>query len=401
MSLAQWSNLFVYAAMAMYTMAFLAFAASFAAARQGRAAVPAAAGAGALPAEELAPVSTVGAGNTSAGSSPSTSAPTVEGVLDSAAQARAAARLRSPDIEAELAAESRGRGRGGRVDSTGGGVEAEELPPGRRSANIGMSLTWLAFLLLLAGVVTRAIWAGRAPWGNMYEYSLASALAITGVFLAVSLRRDVRWLGLLVTGASLITLGIAVIVLYNDSPQLVPALKSYWLVIHVSAAIIAGGAFTVGAAATVLYLAADRAERDAAGRTQAPTSGRLLGLRTRLHALNSRLSATVAARTPDSATLDGLAYRVNAFVFPVWTFAVMAGAIWAEDAWGRYWGWDPKETWAFITWLVYAGYLHARATAGWRGRKAAMIGLLGFACFLINFFGVNLFASGLHSYSGV
>ena len=396
MSLAQWSNLFVYAAMALYTMAFFAFAASFAAARQGRESVPGAAEV--PPAEQLAPVA---AASGAAGAVAPASPPTAGVALDPAAQARAAARLHSPQIEAELAAEGRGRGPGRRADSSGGAAEAAELPPGRRSANIGMSLTWLAFLLLLAGVVTRAIWAGRAPWGNMYEYSLASALAITGVFLAVSLRRDVRWLGLLVTGASLITLGIAVIVLYNDSPQLVPALKSYWLVIHVSAAIIAGGAFTVGAAATVLYLAADRAERDAAGRTQAPTSGRLLGLRTRLHALNSRVSATVAARTPDSATLDGLAYRVNAFVFPVWTFAVMAGAIWAEDAWGRYWGWDPKETWAFITWLVYAGYLHARATAGWRGRKAAMIGLLGFACFLINFFGVNLFASGLHSYSGV
>jgi cytochrome c-type biogenesis protein CcsB len=192
-------------------------------------------------------------------------------------------------------------------------------------------------------------------------------------------RRDVRWLGLLVTMASLITLGVAVLLLYNDSPQLVPALKSYWLVIHVAAAIISGGAFTVGAAATVLYLVADRAER----------------------VPGARVSAAIAARIPDSATLDTLAYRVNAFVFPLWTFAVIAGAIWAEDAWGRYWGWDPKETWAFITWLVYAAYLHARATAGWRGRRAAVVALVGFACFLINFFGVNLFASGLHSYAGV
>jgi cytochrome c-type biogenesis protein CcsB len=211
------------------------------------------------------------------------------------------------------------------------------------------------------------------------------------------LRRDVRWLGLFVTMASLITLGVAVLLLYNDSPQLVPALKSYWLAIHVSAAIISGGAFTVGAAATILYLAADRAERDAAG-----TGPRqLTGVRGSLRSANSRSAAWVAARVPDSQTLDAMAYRVNAFVFPLWTFAVIAGSIWAEDAWGRYWGWDPKETWAFITWLVYAGYLHARATAGWRGRKAAVLGLIGFACFLINFFGVNLFASGLHSYSGV
>lgn len=352
MTLAQWSNLFVYASMAMYAMAMVAFAASFASARAGSVAQ---APARDLEVEPLA----VGA---------------PQG--DAAAQARAAA--------------SRPTGRDP-------GPSALPLPPGRRAGNIGMSLTWFAFGLLVVALIVRAVWAGRAPWGNMYEYSLASAAAITGVFLVVSLRRDVRWLGLLVTMASLITLGVAVLLLYNDSPQLVPALKSYWLVIHVAAAIIAGGAFTVGAAATMLYLVADRAERDAAG----TGPQQLTGVRGSLRAANSRAAAWVGARVPDSRALDAMAYRVNAFVFPLWTFAVIAGAIWAEDAWGRYWGWDPKETWAFITWLVYAGYLHARATAGWRGRKAAVLGLIGFACFLINFFGVNLFASGLHSYAGV
>ncbi|MCU0301438.1 MAG: c-type cytochrome biogenesis protein CcsB [Candidatus Nanopelagicales bacterium] len=356
MSLAQWSNLFVYASMAMYALAFVSFAVSFAATRS-------------LAVDE---------GAVPPGAPEPAAVPAVAGAVspqaaDAAAEARALARARSPQLEAEMAAQARRSRWGGRSDG------AAALPPGRRAANIGMSLTWLATGLLLAGLVARGLWAGRAPWGNMYEYSLSSALAISGVFLAFSLRRDVRWLGLLVSAASLITLGVAVLLLYNDSPQLVPALHSYWLVIHVAAAIIAGGAFTVGAAATVLYLVADRAER----RPEA------------------RFSRAVAARIPDSATLDTLAYRTNAFVFPLWTFAVIAGAVWAEDAWGRYWGWDPKETWAFITWLVYAGYLHARATAGWRGRKAAVIGLIGFASFLINFFGVNLFASGLHSYAGV
>jgi len=373
MSLAQWSNLLVYAAMAIYTMAMISFAVSFAAARAGTGA--------ATPAREraadpvLAPVAAGEPRGVPAGDLGDAAGGQVATPADAAARARALARERSPQIEAEMAAEAR-RGRRGRA---GGASGAGLLPPGRRSANIGMSLTWLAFGLLVVGIVLRGVWAGRAPWGNMYEYSLASAAAITGVFLAVSVRRDVRWLGLLVSMASLITLGVAVLLLYNDSPQLVPALKSYWLVIHVAAAIISGGAFTVGAAATVLYLVAERAER----------------------VPDARLAGPIAARLPDSAALDALAYRVNAFVFPLWTFAVIAGAIWAEDAWGRYWGWDPKETWAFITWLVYAGYLHARATAGWRGRRAAVIGLVGFAAFLINFFGVNLFASGLHSYAGV
>ena len=377
MSLAQWSNMFVYASMAMYTMAMVAFAASFASARAGAVATTPVKGVN------------VADGVKGADAQGIDEEPQVVGAVqrDSAAVARAAARAdagsrtSTPDHPAV-------------TPSTG---DLAPLPPGRRAGNIGMSLTWLAFGLLVVALIARAAWAGRAPWGNMYEYSLASAAAITGVFLVVSLRRDVRWLGLLVTMASLVTLGVAVLFLYNDSPQLVPALKSYWLAIHVSAAIISGGAFTVGAAATILYLAADRAERDAAG--AGPQS--LTGVRGSFRSANSRAAAWVAQRVPESPALDAMAYRVNAFVFPLWTFTVIAGAIWAEDAWGRYWGWDPKETWAFITWLVYAGYLHARATAGWRGRKAAVLGLVGFACFLINFFGVNLFVSGLHSYAGV
>ena len=268
--------------------------------------------------------------------------------------------------------------------SVGSGAPVDDRPPaapvteepGRRAGNLGMSVTWLAWALLLTGLVLRGLWAGRVPWGNMYEVSLASSVGILTIFLAVSIKRDVRWLGLFVTGATLLTLGLAVTVLYTEAAQLVPALKSYWLAIHVTAAIIAGGAFTVAFGTTLLYLWRDRAERKGA-----------------VHG--------AVAKLPDAARLDTLSYRIIAFAFPVWTFAVIAGAIWAESAWGRYWGWDPKETWAFITWVIYAGYLHARATAGWRGRRAAIISLAGFAAFLINYFGVNLFASGLHSYSGL
>ena len=164
-----------------------------------------------------------------------------------------------------------------------------------------------------------------------------------------------------------------------------PALKSYWLWIHVSAAIIASGIFTVGSLASVLFLFADRYERRlAAGH---PVAGGVL--------------ERSAQRLPTSDGLDRMAYQTIAFAFPLWFFAVVAGAIWAEDAWGRYWGWDPKETWAFITLVIYAAYLHARATAGWRGRPAAIIALVGFAAFLFSYFGVNIFFFGLHSYGGV
>jgi cytochrome c-type biogenesis protein CcsB len=239
-----------------------------------------------------------------------------------------------------------------------------------------MALTWLGAGLLLLGLVLRGLWAGRAPWGNMYEFSLAWTFGILAVFLAVSLRRDIRWLGLPVVFLSILSLGLAVTVLYTEAAQLVPALRSWWLIIHVASAIICGGAFTVAAAISVLYLWRDRAER----------KGTVTG---------------VVASLPDASRLDTLAYRILAFAFPLWTFAVISGAIWAEYAWGRYWGWDPKETWAFITWVIYAGYLHARSTAGWRGRRAAYISLLGFASFLINYFGVNIFVNSLHSYAGL
>jgi cytochrome c-type biogenesis protein CcsB len=270
------------------------------------------------------------------------------------------------------------------VESAGGAAvitRAEVIEtevPGRRTANIAMSLTWLGTGLLLLGVVLRGVWAGRVPWGNMYEFSITAALGILAVFLGFSIKRDVRWLGLFIVIPTLLTLGLAVTVLYTEAAQLVPALKSYWLIIHVSAAIICSGAFTLAAAVSALALLRGHAERKAAG-------GEVVG---------------VTARMPSQERLQIMANRVIAFTFPLWTFAVIAGAIWAENAWGRYWGWDPKETWAFITWVVFAAYLHARSTVGWRGNRASWIAIIGWSTFLANYFGVNLFVNSLHSYSG-
>jgi len=243
-----------------------------------------------------------------------------------------------------------------------------EQEPGVKYANIAMSLTWLAAGILLVGVILRGLWAGRVPWGNMYEFSITSALGILAVFLVWSIKRDLRWLGIFITIPALLTLGMATTVLYTEAAQLVPALKSYWLVIHVLAAIICGGAFTVAAATAGLSLISDK------------------GWITKI---------------PSRDRLEKLTHRIVAFSFPLWTFAVVAGAIWAENAWGRYWGWDPKETWAFITWVVYAAYLHARSTAGWKHQKASVIALVGWLAFLINYFGVNIFVNSLHSYAGV
>lgn len=277
----------------------------------------------------------------------------------------------------------------GSADSLASPESDGEQLVGRKAGNIALALTWLATLLLIAGIIARGISAGRPPWGNMYEFSIMTAAFAALLFLILSTRRDVRWLGVFINGAVLLILGVAVTLLYTESAPLVPALQSYWLVIHVLAAIICSGAFTVATFVTVMYLVRDRAEQKALslaksdGDVQEPVYGWL------------------ASRLPPSSRLDQLAYRIIAFTFPLWTFAVIAGAIWAEAAWGRYWGWDPKETWAFITWIIYAGYLHARATVGWRGRKAAIIAVLGFVALMINYFGVNMFGSGLHSYAGL
>ena len=258
-----------------------------------------------------------------------------------------------------------------------------DLGEGRRAGNIGMSLTWLGTLLLGLGILFRGLSAGRVPIGNMYEFSLAAGFAVSLTYCLMSISRDLRWLGLFISIPVLLDLGLALTVLYTESAQLVPALNSYWLAIHVSAAVVCIGAFTIGAALSGLYLVAQAAEdRVATGKEP----GR---------------SSAFAQRIPSAERLDLMSYRIHAFMFPIWTFAVIAGAIWADAAWGRYWGWDPKETWAFITWVIYAAYLHARATAGWRGKKAAYVALAGYATILFNYFVVNIFVQGLHSYSGL
>jgi cytochrome c-type biogenesis protein CcsB len=237
----------------------------------------------------------------------------------------------------------------------------------------------IAFAFHAAGVVMRGMAAHRAPWANMYEFSCAAALAMSFAYLVLLLtQKKVRWLGLPVTFVISITLGIAVTLLYTDAEQLVPALNSYWLYIHVTAAMLATGAYAVASVVSVLFLVKLACEEGRLGRF-----------------------ARYADRLPSSVALDRVAYRVVAINFPLWTFAIMAGAIWAEKAWGRYWGWDPKETWSFIVWVVYAAYLHARATHGWKGKAAAYVALIAFACVLFNYFGVNTLLTGKHSYAGL
>jgi cytochrome c-type biogenesis protein CcsB len=263
-----------------------------------------------------------------------------------------------------------------KVPAEGSNARTMDYAKADKAARIATALMVLGFILLFVGVVARGLSNGHVPWGNMYEFSITGALTFTGAYLVALRKYDLRWLGLFISLAALLTLGTAITLLYRDSAPLVPALKSTWLIIHVVAAIISGGVFLLSNVIAGAYLYLDARERGA-GRP------------------------AWATRLPALEVLDQLSYRLVAFVFPLWTFSVIAGAIWAESAWGRYWGWDPKETWAFITWVAYAAYLHARVTVGWKGRRAAWLCLFAGSTFLFNYVYVNVWGTGKHTYSGL
>jgi cytochrome c-type biogenesis protein CcsB len=309
-------------------------------------------------------------------------------VVDPAAEALAAARDRE-----QARKDARAAAAAALADDGSAGLGGDEPPTGRARwvGRIAVTLTVVGWALHVGSVVCRGIAANRVPWGNMYEFSSMLCLIAVTAFLVLLTRAHVRWLGVFVMVPVVLTLGFAGTVLYVPAGPLVPALNSYWLKIHVVAAITASGVYLVSAVTTVLFLLKDRWENRladvAAGRAEASAAMRGRG--------------GIVMRLPSAQALDRLTYRIIAFAFPVWTFAIIAGAIWAEAAWGRYWGWDPKETWSFITWVIYAAYLHARATAGWKGRRAATISLLGFTALFVDYYVVNLVISGLHSYAGV
>jgi cytochrome c-type biogenesis protein CcsB len=266
------------------------------------------------------------------------------------------------------------------ADGPGVVVEAAATPMAERVGKAGLALVYLGIALLLGCIVLRGLATARAPWGNMYEFiNLTSFCGL--VAGAVVLRKpQYRALWVFVLVPVLVLLTISGKWLYTNAAPVMPALQSYWLPIHVSVVSLGSGVFLVAGVASALFLlkTSKFGEPGATGPL-----------------------ARVAARLPDAQTLDRIAYRTTIFGFPVFGFGVIFGAIWAEEAWGRYWGWDPKETVSFIAWVVYAAYLHARSTAGWRDRKAAWINIVGFIAMVFNLFFINLVTVGLHSYAGV
>jgi cytochrome c-type biogenesis protein CcsB len=265
----------------------------------------------------------------------------------------------------------------------------------------------------LVSIVARAMAADRVPWGNMWEYSsLLAFLVVLGYLVIVEGAYKIRTLGAFPLIFAAGTMGLARLWGFYVAPgPLVPALNSYWLKIHVLAAIIGSSLYALGGGVlTILYLFKYSSERRQAAALGdhpiPPVMGASQDLADPPHFVagsDDPVGETSDPRRrgilPPSAVLDRMAYRTIAFGFPIWTFAVIAGALWAQEAWGRYWGWDPKETWAFITWVIFAGYLHARATSGWKGTRAAVVALVGFVSLLVTYYGVNLFLSQLHGYA--
>jgi cytochrome c-type biogenesis protein CcsB len=347
------SNAFLIAALVIYSLSVVAFAGDFAFGRPRRAA---AAAHGQQARDRAAALASVGAA--SAASAPDDQAP---------APATASA---AP------------------ADDDAGTMPELAVPALRAIREAGrwvvaaVALATVGAAAHITAVITRGLAVHRAPWGNMYEFVTALTCVAVIFFLFAMIRYRAWTLGVFVMGAVVVTLGLAETLIYTAPGDLVPALQSYWLDIHVTAMTLATGIFFVPAVLGFVYLWVDRYTRRVAAGQAAPGNG-------------------IVRRLPGIEQLDRLTYRIIVFGFPVWTFGVIAGAIWADQAWGRYWGWDPVETWAFITWVLYAAFLHARATAGWRGRRAHYVQLLGFASLIFNILVVQVFIAGMHSYSGV
>jgi cytochrome c-type biogenesis protein CcsB len=227
-----------------------------------------------------------------------------------------------------------------------------------------------AFAFHTAALVTRGIGAGRLPMTNQYEFATSFAWGICACYLVFLWRYKFRALGAFVTPVIFLIIGYAAMQ-SREVRELMPALRSNWLAIHVSSAIISYGAFGVSFAVSLMFLLRQKMSN----------------------------SAFWQEHIPEEKRLDLISYRAVSLGFLFLTFVMISGAIWAERAWGSYWSWDPKETWSLITWIIYAIYLHLRISRGWKGKSAALFAVIGFICVIFTYIGVNTLLPGIHSYA--
>lgn len=237
---------------------------------------------------------------------------------------------------------------------------------GRLLLGVGFCSHGLAFML-------RYIEAGHAPLVNLHESLSFFAWLVVGFFLLLRYRYKVEMLGAFVSPLALL-LVIGAAALPKEILPLPPALRSWWLPIHVTFAFLGDAIFALAFCAGVVYLIQERL-------------------------VKSKRVGALSGRLPSLEVLDEVNYRALTIGFPLLTIGIVTGAVWAEYAWGSYWSWDPKETWSLITWLLYAALLHQRLMIGWRGKKAAIMAIVGFGAVLFTFLGVNLLMEGLHTYA--
>lgn len=387
-NLGQWSEMLMFLAALVYVVAFVAFTWDLAshsrATRRAEEATRAESGDAAFGLERVPAGVAAGGAGADAGIDAGAGSGAGRGQEGAAPSGRAAPGY-PEDAAEQTGVGTRGRGRSHAEKARLAGQTADDamLYSGERrpAANVAVAVMVLAAVVHLAGVVTRGLAAGRVPWGNMYEFCTTGALVVSAVFLISLLFRDLRFVGTLVSGLALVMMVAATIGFPTPVGHLQPALQSYWLVIHVSVAVMASGVFTITFAMAVLQL--------------------LQGWRERRLIEGERDRMPFLRLVPSAQALENFAFRLNAVGFVMWTITLAFGAIWAEQAWGRYWGWDAKEVWTFVIWVVYAAYLHARATRGWTGARSAWLSIIGYACIIFNFTAVNTVFNGLHSYSGL
>ncbi|SMY10806.1 c-type cytochrome biogenesis protein CcsB [Brevibacterium jeotgali] len=352
-ALAQWSNLLIYSAMAVYAFAFIIYAFDLFG--------PAFAG------------DTQAADEKTGAKTARTSDRTGRSVGRKSESSHGSTTAHDGAAPTAIAVLEDGGG-----DSAGGESDGGRTLDLRRWARAGTALTVLATAFLLGAIVTRTLAVMRVPWSNMMEYALIASAFTAVTYLVLLKFRDFRYLGTFVTFSVLLVLGLCITVFRTPAAQIIPALDNYWIWIHVPIAILS---------TALLYLSA--------------TIALVQILRTRSESKPWRGPLRFINALPVSKDLEKTSYRLAAVGFVTWTFTLVAGAFWAEIAWGRYWGWDPKEVWTFVVWVVYAAYLHARATRGWTPTRVAVLNLIGIGTVVFNFSVVNLYISGLHSYAGV
>ncbi|MCF4005833.1 c-type cytochrome biogenesis protein CcsB [Corynebacterium uropygiale] len=258
-------------------------------------------------------------------------------------------------------------------------VQAKERRA-EKIAGMMQAVIWLGVILHIVSAVLRGLAVHRFPFGNLYEYVLViSAFAMAGAAAVLVQKKEWATLWPWLLTPVLALLFFAEVRLYTVAAPVMPALKSFWLPIHVTTVAVGAAIGLISGVASLLYLF-----------RMAQPQGKEKGF-----------FGAVAKPLPSAKTLDALAYRSGIVAVPVFGLGIVLGALWAEQSWGRYWGWDPKETVALITWVLYAAYLHARATAGWRAIWAAWINVAAFAVMVFNLFFINMVVTSLHSYAGV